>query len=302
MNQRKRLIQETISVILSEVLDTAERRKDTLAKVNKELTKADKRTLELARQGYPDEHAYTKENDARYYRMKTLRDKIMARQGMNEDVRHPDLVLQEMDNHIEKRGWIPPHLHKELKDSMIAYGEMEPDKPRRKKRPQKGTENPTNEETLHELYTFAGLYGRAIGSKRNLSPEEQAKGANPYLTPEGKTTYPTGPLANILGRQLYGKRALESVGEMDKRFTGLKQSTENLLHSIASGKIRADTAEDVLKITNPRMAQIDRIVRKMAKRTASAGKVIRDARSDLGSLPPLPGSKPNPEEPPHYYG
>lgn len=160
-----------------------------------------------------------------------------------------------------------------------------------------------SETILNELYSFAGLYARAIGNKRQLSPEEQAKGANPYLTPEGKTTYPTGPLSDIMGRQLYTQRALQSTEQMDKTYSALDKSTRNLLNSIESGKIQADDSDDVIKMVGPRMDQISRIVAKIQKRTATAGRVVRDARSKLAGLPPLPGSKPKPpEEPPHYFG
>jgi hypothetical protein len=63
-------------------------------------------------------------------------------EGMNEDMRHPDQVRQDMDYHMDKRGGIPQHLHTELRASMIAYGELPPEP---KKRPNKGTENPRNE-------------------------------------------------------------------------------------------------------------------------------------------------------------
>lgn len=162
---------------------------------------------------------------------------------------------------------------------------------------------PTNESNLHELYKFAGLYARSIGAKRDLSPEEQAKGANPYLTPEGKTTYGTGPLSDVMGKQIYVQRALQSVGQMDQRFGSLKKSTENLINSIESGKVNAPTADDVLNITTPRIKELDRLSRKMVRRSAFAKRVVRDAISRLHGLPPLPGSQPKPpEEPPHYFG
>ncbi len=144
MKSRLDTILETVQSILSEVVDTPQRREQVLKAARKAMQTADRRTLQLARQGYgvgenPPEHEYLRQNDARYYRMKSLVGRL---EGMNEDMRHPDQVRQDMDYHMDKRGGIPQHLHTELRASMIAYGELPPEP---KKRPNKGTENPRNE-------------------------------------------------------------------------------------------------------------------------------------------------------------
>lgn len=157
----------------------------------------------------------------------------------------------------------------------------------------------TNEETLHELYGLAGLYARAIGNKRELSPEEQARGDNPYLTPEGKTTYPTGPLAKIMGAREYVNRASSSLQRTNRQKDQLYDDYLKLAGSVQSGRFKGvTTQDDVNKLLNPRMEQLSRILDKIIKRNNRRFKVERENRQALAKLPPLP----DPNEPPHTFG
>lgn len=157
----------------------------------------------------------------------------------------------------------------------------------------------TNEETLHELYGLAGLYARAIGNKRELSPEEQARGANPYLTPEGKTTYPTGPLARIMGAREYVEGSRRSLRDRNRLMNSLYDDYLRLKSSVQSGRFKGIKTEDeVDALLNPRMARLNRILNKNIKRSLRSLEVEKENRQALAKLPPLP----DPNEPPHYYG
>ena len=163
----------------------------------------------------------------------------------------------------------------------------------------RGKPEQTNEETLHELYGLAGLYARAIGNKRELSPEEQARGENPYLTPEGKTTYPTGPLAKILGAREYVNRARGSLIQRNRLKDQLYDDYLKLSGSVQSGRFKGVTTQDAVnQLLDPRMEQLSRILNKNIKRANRLSNVERANREALAKLPRLP----DPNEPPHTYG
>jgi len=297
VKSRLETILETVQSILSEVVDTPQRKEQLLKAAKKAMKRADRRTLQLARQGYgvgenPPEHEFIRQNDARYERMKSLVGRL---EGMNEDIRHPDQVRADMDYHIEKRGGIPKQLHDELKQSMIAYGELPPEK---KKRPKKETQNPTNESVLKELYSFAGLYARAAGIKpRELTDKEKEEGQNPWLTPEGKTIYPTGTLARILGGNEYVQRGTKSVPELNQQFTDLNKSTRNVLYKATTGSVRGlQTPKEIEDFSNPRIFQMGSILRKMASR---ASRVRQVGERTLGLLRAI---QPPPPPPTDHYG
>lgn len=168
----------------------------------------------------------------------------------------------------------------------------------------------TNEETLHELYGLAGLYARSIGNKRELSPEEEARGDNPYLNPDGSTVYHNSPLAKALGGAEYVRLGSESVIKMTDRVKSLAGTTRQMIKSILSGRVRGAkgepmTPEQAVSMVKPRTQEVTRLIGtpeklgKIGRRTERMGRVVQDTRDILNRLPQPKPQKP--PEPPEYY-
>jgi hypothetical protein len=109
MKPRLHTILETVQSILFEVLDTAQKREEVLKAAKKAMKKADRRTLDLARQGYgigenPPEHEFIRQNDARYYRMKDLVKRLEDIGITNENTEHPEVqrLLDQIAAHDEQ--------------------------------------------------------------------------------------------------------------------------------------------------------------------------------------------------------
>jgi len=154
------------------------------------------------------------------------------------------------------------------------------------------------ESVLKELYSFSGLFARASGMKpRELTPEQEAAGENPWLTPEGKTIYPTGTLARILGGNEYVQRGTKSVPELNQQFTDLNKSTRNVLYKATTGSVRGlQTPKEIEDFSNPRIFQMGSILRKMASR---ASRVRQVGERTLGLLRAI---QPPPPPPTDHYG
>lgn len=293
-------IPENVSKVISEIFDTPERQRNALEQAHQALLRSSKKLDRMVNRGYPTDHPFVRQEESKRTRLSGIVDKLRTRfgrtdEGLNEAKRNPNQILDDIrstENAIDRTINVNRHiphvqrLEKLHKEYQKVTGQAPP-------------AGQTNEETLHELYGLAGLYARAIGNKRELSPEEQARGDNPYLTPEGKTTYPTGPLAKIMGAREYVNRASSSLQRTNRQKDQLYDDYLQLAGSVRSGRFKGvTTQDDVDQLLNPRMQQISRILDKNIKRNNRRFKVERENRQALAKLPPLP----DPNEPPHYYG
>lgn len=123
-----------------------------------------------------------------------------------------------------------------------------------------------SETILNELYTLAGLHARQAGLGRKLTPEEQAAGANPFLTPEGKPTYPTDTEAYAKGAMIYLPKARESYKRSREMLASLGRTTRNLDRFIQVQKGYHWLSPERFALVKPRIDQQYRLDTKSALR------------------------------------
>jgi hypothetical protein len=264
MKSRLDTILETVQSILSEVVDTPQTKEQLLKAARKAMQRADRRTLQLARQGYgvgenPPEHEFIRQNDAKYYRMKSLVSRLEGMTEAKETPRHPDAVRSDIGN-LEKEidtayDKSQPHGHltkqmgvlqDELKRSQEFHGNMQ-------------------ESVLKELYGPAGFRARLTAMQRGeisdfseFKPFRVVKGPDgePVMGPDGKPkeelTYSPDKTPDERAK------SLQAVG--DTMATDLSRRTQGIKDlALTTGRMAQNTRLPIQQrseIVLPRVSEI----------------------------------------------